>query len=39
MWVLVIELVSGDRFELPCVEHLDDLYRHLEHYRKALDTA
>lgn len=39
MWVLVIELVSGDRFELPCVEHLDDLYEHLEHYRKALDSA
>lgn len=39
MWVLVIELVSGERFELPCVEHLDELYEHLEHYRKALDSA
>jgi hypothetical protein len=39
MWVLVIELISGERFELPCVEHLDDLYANLEHYRKALDSA
>ena len=39
MWVLVVELISGERFELPCVEHLDDLYANLEHYRKALDSA
>jgi hypothetical protein len=39
MWVLVIELISGERFELPAVEKLDDLYAHLEHYRKALDSA
>jgi hypothetical protein len=39
MWIIVLELISGERFELPCVERIDDLYRHLEHYRKALDSA
>lgn len=39
MWVLVVELISGERFELPAVEHLDELYADLEHYRKALDSA
>jgi len=39
MWALVIELASGARSELPCVEHLDDLSADLEHYRKALDSA
>lgn len=39
VWVLLVELISGERFELPAVEHLDDLYADLEHYRKALDSA
>ncbi|MDZ7731981.1 MAG: hypothetical protein U5R31_01710 [Acidimicrobiia bacterium] len=38
-WTILVELNSGERFELPCVEHIDDLYHAMEHYRTALDSA
>jgi hypothetical protein len=37
-WNLEIELNSGERLALPCVEHLDDLYHRMEHHRQALDA-
>jgi hypothetical protein len=38
-WTILVELIDGERLELPCVEHIDDLYANLEHYRTALDSA
>src|SRR5262245_32421421 len=38
-WTILVELIDGERLELPCVEHIDDLYENLEHYRTALDSA
>jgi hypothetical protein len=38
-WTILVELNSGDRFELPCVEDIDELYRAMEHHRTALDSA
>jgi hypothetical protein len=35
---LEIELNSGERLALPCVENLDDLYHRMEHHRQALDA-
>lgn len=37
-WSLVVELNSGERIALPCVEQVDDLYERVEHHRKALDS-
>lgn len=37
-WVLQIELNSGERIELPPVEHLDLLYREVEDRRRRLDA-
>lgn len=37
-WNLEIELNSGERLALPCVEQLDDLYERMEHHRQALDA-
>ena len=37
-WSLVVELNSGERVALPCVERVDDLYERLDHHRKALDA-
>jgi hypothetical protein len=37
-WNLEIELNSGERLALPCVERLDDLYESMEHHRQALDA-
>ena len=37
-WNLEIELNSGERLALPCVENLDDLYHRMEHHRQALDA-
>ena len=36
-WVLEVELNNGDRFELPAVEHLNELYHAIEEHRRALD--
>lgn len=36
-WFLEIELNSGERIELPSVEHLDDLYERIEAHRRDLD--
>ena len=33
-WSLVVELNSGERLALPCVEHVDDLYERVVHHRK-----
>lgn len=38
-WFLELELNSGERVELPCVEHLDDLYERIEAHRRDLDAA
>jgi hypothetical protein len=38
-WFLEIEMNSGERIELPSVEHLDDLYEQIEDYRTRLDTV
>jgi hypothetical protein len=37
-WVLQLELNSGERVELPPVEHLDLLYREVEDRRHRLDA-
>lgn len=37
-WNLEVELNSGERLALPCVENLDDLYHRMEHHRQALDA-
>ncbi len=37
-WSLVLELNSGERVALPCVEHVDDLYERVDRRRKALDA-
>ena len=37
-WMLLVELNSGERLELPCVEQLEDLYDRIEHHRHALDA-
>jgi hypothetical protein len=37
-WNLEVELNSGERLALPCVEHLDDLYETMERHRQALDA-
>jgi hypothetical protein len=37
-WNLEVELNSGERLTLPCVEHLDDLYENMERHRQALDA-
>ena len=38
-WRLLIEMNSGERFELPCVDGVDRLYEEVESHRKALDKA
>jgi len=37
-WNLEVELNSGERLSLPCVEDLDDLYQRMETHRQALDA-
>jgi hypothetical protein len=37
-WNLEVELNSGERVELPCVERLDELYESMEQHRQALDA-
>ncbi len=36
-WVLDLELNSGEQLELPCVEHVDDLFERIETNRQRLD--
>ena len=36
-WFLELELNSGERIELPAVEHLDDLYERIEEHRRDID--
>jgi membrane protease YdiL (CAAX protease family) len=36
-WVLDLELNSGEQLELPCVEHVDDLFERIEEHRARLD--
>jgi len=36
-WVLDLELNSGEQLELPCVEHVDDLFERIEEHRQRLD--
>ncbi|MEZ5144061.1 MAG: PH domain-containing protein [Acidimicrobiales bacterium] len=36
-WFLELELNSGERIELPAVEHLDDLYERIEAHRRDID--
>lgn len=36
-WNLEVELNSGERVTLPCVEHLDTLYEDVESRRQAID--
>jgi hypothetical protein len=38
-WFLEIEMNSGERIELPSVEHMDDLFTQIEDYRTRLDTV
>jgi hypothetical protein len=38
-WFLEIEMNSGERIQLPSVEHLDDLYVQIEDYRTRLDSV
>jgi hypothetical protein len=37
-WNLEIELNSGERIALPCVESVDDLYEDLERHRTEIDA-
>jgi len=37
-WHLEIELNSGERIALPCVDDIDGLYRTMERHRQALDA-
>lgn len=37
-WLLDLELNSGERIELPCVERVDDLYERIEELRQRLDA-
>jgi hypothetical protein len=37
-WNLEIELNSGERLALPCVDQIDDLYENMERHRQALDA-
>lgn len=37
-WFLEVEMNSGERFELPCVERMDDLYEEAERFRTSLDV-
>lgn len=37
-WNLEIELNSGERVSLPCVDNLDELYEDMERHRQALDA-
>ena len=37
-WVLDLELNSGEQLELPCVEHVDDLFERIEEHRSRLDA-
>jgi hypothetical protein len=37
-WVLDLELNSGEQLQLPCVEHVDDLYERIELHRSRLDA-
>ena len=37
VWFLDIEMNSGERIELPCVENMDDLFERIEHHRALLD--
>lgn len=39
LWTLLVELISGDRVELPCVERFEELYRLVEQRRRALDQV
>jgi hypothetical protein len=38
-WFLEIEMNSGERIELPCVERMDALYEQIEQYRARLDIV
>ncbi len=38
-WNLEMELNSGERISLPCVEDVDGLYRQMEKFRTAIDAA
>jgi hypothetical protein len=38
-WFLEIEMNSGERIELPCVEHMDELYERIEDYRRQILAA
>ena len=37
-WMLSIELNSGERIDLPCVEEVDDLFEQIESRRHLLDA-
>ena len=37
-WLLSLELNSGERIELPCVERVDDLYDEIQELRQRLDA-
>lgn len=37
-WNLELELNSGERISLPCVDDVDGLYRQMERFRTALDA-
>jgi hypothetical protein len=37
-WHLEVELNSGERIALPCVDDIDGLYRNMERHRQALDA-
>jgi hypothetical protein len=38
-WNLEIELNSGERLTLPCVDDIEDLYNRMERFRTAIDAA
>jgi len=37
-WFLELEMNSGERIELPCVENMDDLFEQIEDHRTRLDS-
>ncbi|MBI2705991.1 MAG: hypothetical protein HYX32_11990 [Actinobacteria bacterium] len=38
-WFLELEMNSGERLELPSVEHMDELYQQIEDFRTRLDSV
>lgn len=37
-WFLELEMNSGERVQLPCVERMDDLFAQIEDHRTRLDS-